>query len=97
MIKIVKIITGEEIIGDVSSSDDSLSIDRPCVLQLVPSRTSDQPSMALIPYAPYTKNHKISIKVTNVIWVEEPLEDLYNHYNSIFGSGIVVANNLARV
>ena len=93
MIKILKLVTGEEVIGDVTESGSSLVIDKPCILQLMPSRSNpEQPVMALIPYAPYTKEHRVTIDTKNVIWNEEPMKELYNQYNSLFGSGIVVAN-----
>ena len=91
MIKILKLVTGEEIIGDITG-DNTVQIDKPCLIQLVPSRANpDQPAMALIPYGLYTKNHRINVPNEMIIWSEEPMEELYNQYNSIFGSGIVVA------
>lgn len=95
MIKILKLITGEELISDITENTDTITLDKPCALQLVPSRANpEQPSMALIPYAAYTKEHSITVKSENIIWMNEPMKELYNQYNSIFGNGIVVANNL---
>ena len=95
MIKITKLITGEELISDVTPIGTALILEKPCSLQLVPSRSNpEQPSMALIPYAMYTDSHKVTVKQEHVIWSEEPLKELYNQYNSIFGNGIVVANSL---
>lgn len=93
MIKIIKLLTGEELIGDLKI-DDSLNtvvIDRPCYIQLVPSKSNPQePAMALVPYAAYTANHNIVVKQSAIVWEAEPLKELYNRYNSIFGSGLVV-------
>lgn len=95
MIKILKLVTGEEIIADVTTNDDFLKLDKPCALQIFPSRSDpQQPQMALIPYAAYTEDHVVNVKETDVIWSEPPIKELYNQYNSIFGNGIVVANNL---
>lgn len=91
MIKILKLVTGEEIIGD-ASGESVVVLDKPCALQLIPSRANpEQPMMALIPYASYSKEHKILIPEDKIVWSAEPIEELYNQYNSIFGSGIVVA------
>lgn len=92
-IKIIKINSGEEIIGDVRSTSepDTLTIDQPCVIQVVPSRQDpNQPMIALLPYAVYTKHHRVSIKLKDVVWEEEPVDELYNQYSSAFGSGLVV-------
>ena len=64
---------------------------------MVPSRSNpEQPSMALIPYGMYTDSHKVTVKQDHIIWSEEPIKELYNQYNSIFGNGIVVANTLVN-
>ena len=91
MIRILKLTTGEEIIGDIDESHGEITVKKPCYIQLVPSRNNpEQPAMALMPYAAYTKDHRVVIDVSNVVWVEEPITDLYNSYNSMFGSGLVV-------
>ena len=91
MIKILKLLTGEEIIGEVDIMTDKVIISKPCQLQLVPSRANpDQPMMALFPYASYTKNHKITVFTSTISWIEEPVAELYNQYNSVFGSGLVL-------
>lgn len=93
MIKIVKLISGEEVIGEVTESNDSITIKKPCVLQIVPSRTNpEQPAMGLFPYASYVDNHTITLKEQSVVWKEDPVKELYNQYNSIFGNGLVVAS-----
>ena len=96
MIKILKLVTGEELIGDVTNlNDESILIDKPCALQMIQSRNNpDQPAMALIPYAAYTKGHKVEIFSKYIIWTEEPVTELYNQYNSIFGTGLVVPDSI---
>jgi len=89
MIKIIKLTTGEEIVGDVN---EDYAIKDPAILQMVPSRNDpNKAALALIPYAPYTKNSRVEINTEHIIWEGEPVEELYNQYNSIFGSGIQIA------
>lgn len=89
MIQILKLTTGEELIGDVTITADKAKIDKPCILQLVPSRTNpEQTMMGLFPYAVYTEDHSITIDQKQIVWIEKPVKDLYNQYNSAFGSGI---------
>jgi len=92
MIRLLKIITGEEIIADVSlETDTTITLKTPCILQLVRSdKSPDGVSMGMLPYAPYTKEHAVTLSRTQVVWNEEPVEELYNQYNRLFGTGIVV-------
>lgn len=90
MIKIIKLSTGEELIGDVTDSNMGYKVVHPCMLQLIPSRNNNEPTMGMFPYAIHTKEHTILVGKEHVIWTEEPVTDLYNQYNSVFGSGIVM-------
>lgn len=97
MIKILKLVTGEEVLGKVEDSVTQLKFSNPCVLQLVPSRSNpDQIGMALLPYASYAKDQTIFIDKGSVVWEQEPVDELRNQYNSIFGNGIVLAKSLVK-
>jgi len=92
MIKIVKLITGEELIADVESNNTDITLNQPCAIQLIPSRSDPgQTMMGLIPYASYTEDFKVNISLDKVIWQEKPSKEIYNQYNSAFGSGIQLA------
>lgn len=88
MIKIAKLITGEELIGDVTENGNITVFKQPCAVQLVMSRDNMTPAMSLIPYAFYTEGHTVTVETKNIIWVAEPLKEVYNQYNRLFGSGI---------
>ena len=91
MIRILKLVTGEEIIGDSSEAHGEITVKKPCYIQIVPSRADpEQPAMALMPYAAYTKDHKVVSDISSIVWSEEPLIELYNQYNSLFGTGLVI-------
>lgn len=91
MIQVVKLITGEELIGDVTT-DSRVTIKNPCMLQMVPSRSNpEQVGMALAPVAMHIEEHAINCKPEHVLWTANPVKELYNQYNSVFGSGIQLA------
>lgn len=93
MIKIIKLITGEELIGDVSPIDGQFVIDQPCAIQLMPSRTDPSKTMmGLIPYASYTVDFRVTVKESMIVWQETPSSEIYNQYNAAFGSGIQLVN-----
>jgi len=47
--------------------------------------------MGMFPYAAYTEDHCIDVDIDKIIWDAKPLKELYNQYNSAFGSGIQLA------
>ena len=93
MIKIVKLVTGEELIADTDVDHNGITLKQPCAIQLMPSRTDPgQTMMGLIPYASYTEDFKVTVSLDKVIWQEKPSKEIYNQYNSAFGSGIQLAS-----
>lgn len=91
MILILKLVTGEELIGDCQEKDNVLTVKQPCVIQMMPSRNNPEvPSIGLIPYVPYAEDHSIVIQRSSIIWETKPVKEMYNQYNSIFGSGLIV-------
>jgi len=92
MIEIIKLITGEELIADVDHSNGEVTLNKPCQLQIVPSKSDpSQPMMGMFPYAPYADKHIIDVNIEHVVWTATPVKELYNQYNSAFGSGIQLA------
>lgn len=98
MIKLLKLITSEEIVGKCTNKGSKIYVDKPCAIMLIASKsTPDQHSMALIPYAAYAKDHKIEIEKKQVVWEAELETDVLNQYNMIFGSGIqIVSDEIPR-
>lgn len=98
MIKIYKLITSEEVVGEAIEDGDNLIIKQPCAIMLLASRsTPDQHQMALVPYAGYTKEHSVQLKKSAIVWEADVAEELYNQYNRIFGSGIeIVPGHLSK-
>ena len=88
MIKIVKLVTCEELIAETNVFLNEITLKQPCAIQLMPGRGEGQTMMGLIPYASYTEDFKVTINLDMVIWHESPSKDIYNQYNSVFGSGI---------
>lgn len=95
-VKAVKLISGEELIGEVvegitvSGSEEKTSIALKNVLIIMISRNqSGDLGIGFIPFAPYLGKGVIhDFDMSQLIFVKEVDEQMTNQYNSIFG-GIV--------
>ena len=92
-IKIIKLITGEEIIGDMSQTGDNVTVSGPATVHLVPAE-GGRMTIAMIPFAPYAEENSFMFSLTHIMTAYTPGDDLRNQYNQRFGSGIVVARGL---
>ena len=93
-IQVVKLTTGEDIIGDVTESEIDgrgfLVINKPAIIMMMPKPGSETEfGVGLAPYAPFSKEHKVPIFPQHVVSIYDPGNDILNAYNEKYGSGIV--------
>jgi hypothetical protein len=88
-IKIIKLISSEEIIADVDQGASVTLVSDPALI--VYQRGEKGMGCGLAPYMAFTEG-KIEINNHAIAAIAVPQQDLINEYNRIFGSGIVVAS-----
>ena len=85
-IRLVKLKSGEEIIGDVTGISGDVIISSPC--QLMPT---DQ-GIGFAPWPPFSKHDNVTVNMDWVICVTQPIDAARDAWNSKFGSGIILPN-----
>tara|TARA_B110001454_G_scaffold136920_1_gene127237 strand:+ start:580 stop:930 length:351 start_codon:yes stop_codon:yes gene_type:complete len=93
-IQIIKLTSGEDIMGEVSDTEIDgkafLLIENPAVILMMPKPGSDDEfGVGLAPYAPFAKEHKVPIFPNHIISVYDPDRNLLNAYSQKFGSGLI--------
>jgi len=93
-LQILRLITGEEIIGKVISDDDKeIEIENPIRIVVVPSKADpSNPSVGFAPYTQWTDEKVLTFKHEHVINMVKPINEFVNQYNGMFG-GLVVPNS----
>ena len=86
MIKYLKLISGEEVVSDVTDNGTTYSLKNPVKLVLMPPH-----GLSMIGLCNFIKAETLTLKKEHVMYVEELEEQVYNAYNQQFGSGIVLA------
>lgn len=88
-IVVFKLVSGEEIIGEIFTvSDSHYDVKNPSVIML--QRTEQGVGVALMPYMPYCDGAVTFYKHT-LVALAEPSQNMVNEYNRLYGSGIQVA------
>jgi hypothetical protein len=87
-IKILKLITGEEIIGEVTLEDETLiTLKNPLAIVIRPSQ--DGFTFGFMPWCSLIEGERlVSIGLSNVVTMGNPTDEVKNTYSSMFG-GIV--------
>jgi len=91
MIKLIKLVTAEEIIGQVYREENRMMVVKPCAIAIIPSQsTIEKHAMGLIPYAGYTKGHTVGVELDKIVWMADPALELENQYNMVFNENITI-------
>ena len=85
-IRLVKLKSGEEIIGDVTVIGQDVIISSPCQLM------STEQGIGFTPWPPFAKHDNVTVKMDWVICITQPVDAARDAWNSKFGSGIILSN-----
>ena len=81
-VKVLKLITGEEVIARVSEeSSNLLTLEKPMTLQMIPPNTSTgQVGFALVPWIKAAKNDKTTISIAHILVTDEASDQTEKNY-----------------
>ena len=81
-VKVLKLITGEEVIARVSKEhSDLLTLEKPMTLQMMPPNTSTgQVGFALVPWIKAAKNDKTTLSIEHVLVTDEASDQTEKNY-----------------
>ena len=82
-IKVIRIVSGEELIGDWN--EETNTITNPVVMVPV---AKDQ--LGFSPWIPYVDEEDVQLKEQHIMTVLTPDNKLQNEYNRVYGSGLIV-------
>lgn len=90
----MKLVTGEEILGEIESeSETEIVLVNPVGIAIVRDPKTGQPNVGFAPFPLHAEQKTgatVALSKKSVVYSYQPAEDFVNNYNSIFGSGIVV-------
>ena len=81
-VKVLKLITGEEVIARVSEENSNLlTLEKPMTLQMIPPNTSTgQVGFAIVPWIKAAKNDKVTISIEHVLVTDEASNQTEKNY-----------------
>jgi hypothetical protein len=89
-IKLVRLITGEDIVCEFKQEEDHVQITNPLMLYMQPGQQSAQPKVGLVPWMHYSSDKDFLISNDRIVVVSEPVEELSRQYDSIYGAGLIL-------
>ena len=91
MIKLLRLKSGEDIVGDIiGENSEFLIVKNPAMLMPVGDGRGGSVQIGLTPWMPFSEAKDFEVPRDWVLITTEPALDIVNNYNQAFGSGIVV-------
>jgi hypothetical protein len=90
----LKLITGEDLLGEVESeSETEFVIINPVGIAVVRNKQTGEPQVGFSPFPIHGEQKSdstIALAKKHVVYSYVPAEDFVSNYNQIFGSGLIV-------
>ena len=90
----LKLVTGEEVIGELESQSESeFVLVNPVGIAVVRNKQSGEPQVGFSPFPIHSEQKAgatVALAKKHVVYSYTPAEDFITNYDSIFGAGIIV-------
>jgi len=94
-VKILKLISGEEILADVSVTSQVVVLRNPVRVIVMPNKLDPKtPQVGFAPWAEFSDDKSFTIDMSHVICIMTPVKEFVNQYNSMFGGLVLPTGNL---
>ena len=91
-VKLLKLITGEEILAEVIKNYDTVTIKNVLRIVIMPSRDPSAPTVGLPGWAQFAKDDEITLDKSHIIAIMDPIDQFVEQYRQQF-SGLVTPSS----
>jgi hypothetical protein len=97
-VKILKLINGEELLGEILPSGDAMcNIKNPVRVIVMPNKMDPKtPNVGFAPWAEFSDQKTFTLDKSHVLCIIEPIKEFVNQYNSMFGGLVLPTSNLIK-
>ena len=97
-IKIIKLITGEELLAEVTISSPiptSITMKNPVRIVVMPNKLDPKtPNGGFAPWAEFSEDKTFDLDKAHILAIINPIKEFVNQYNTMFGGLVVPSSNL---
>jgi hypothetical protein len=101
-VKILRLITGEDVIAKIEENDQGLSLNKPFVIIPHQQGPGKPVQLMMTLYSPYSKSDNVTIKNDKVISMVEPKEEILSSYQQntssiVTAPGLITESKLPKL
>ena len=97
-VKIVKLITGEELLAEVKNDfTNPVQIKNPVRIVVMPNKIDPKtPNIGFAPWAEFSDQKEFDIDRNHVLCIIEPIKEFINQYNGMFGGLVLPPSGIIK-
>lgn len=88
MVKLLKFVTGEDVVATSKKENDVYFLEKPFVL------VATREGLGLMPLSPLAKSEIFEIKASHIVWEAEPEDEIKTAYANSTGSVVIPTPSL---
>ena len=101
-VKILRLVTGEDVIAKVGENDQGVSLNKAFVIIPTQSQPGKPVQLMMTLYAPYAKSDTVTIKSDKIISIVDPKEEILKSYQQntssiIQAPGLMTENKVPKL
>jgi len=94
-VKIIKLITGEELLAEVVGDDTMVRVKNPVRIVVMPNKIDPKtPNIGFAPWAEFSDDKEFALDKSHIVAIMTPIKEFVNQYSSMFGGLVVPKSNL---
>jgi hypothetical protein len=101
-VKILRLVTGEDVIAKISENDQDTSLNKPFVIIPHQQGPGKPVQLMMTLYSPYSKSDNVTIKNDKIISIVEPKEEILSSYQQntssiVTAPGLITESKLPQI
>lgn len=96
MIRVLKLTTGEEIVGVIEDKDTSIFVKWPVKLSFTTENDETRPRIKVDLFAGQVRGHSVDIDKSFIIYTGEPTPELKEYYDTNFGKMVPASTSISN-
>jgi hypothetical protein len=96
-LKIIRLMTGEEIIGSVTDkSDYTITVKNPVRVVVIPTNDQTTPKVGFAPFTQWSDDKELTLNRSHVTFIATPITEFVNQYNGMFGGLVLPKSEIIK-
>ena len=94
-VKIIKLVNGDELLAEITTTTDVLKMKNPVRIVVMPNKLDPKtPNIGFAPWAEFSDDKSFTLDMAHVLCIITPINQFVTQYNAMFSGLVLPTSNL---